>query len=1048
MTRIIPAVAAFVMMFASAADAGVARFLSHPDLSPDGREIVFAWGGDLWRVPARGGRAQAITVHPAEEDFPLFSPDGKYLYFTSNRDGVACLYRMPAEGGAAERLTGSNNAGAYPYSFANGNRLYLYTSLFLNYSVMALPEGGVLVEVSREDRESHYFPAVSADASRMVFCRRNSPFAVARINYVGSGSSDLWMADLTPEGATAYVQLTTSEGQDTWPALSPDGRTAYWIAARPDAVPQVYRMSLPPDGSGGEPITTFEADALRCLRLSRDGKTLIFIHDFEIYTLATRPGSTPRRIEVRLTQVPVEHDHEVKRFENSDAGDFAVSPDDKKLAMIVDHDVYITSTDENPTVRQVSDTPERERELAWGSDSRTLVYTTMRRGNRDLVMYDTVTDEETVLSDTDSDEAAPVFSPDMAYLAYFDASMAVAVITWPTQEEVLRIPLPLPEATMYWAHVFDWSPDSRWLIVRQNEPLSSRAAWVYSVSSETPPRRLSPIAREMGGPGFSGNGDRVFYGAMEGDDGELFVIDLVSTPEEFKEDELEDLFADKKTEKKEKKVSPPKTLFDWDNLEDRTYRIGSDGRSRGSSMVALPESDDILVAHNNEVQKVSLARDSRGKRTRLAGGGGRNLQVDAKGLHAYWNDNGRIVQLDLKKNSTRNVPFTVRREVDSRAVRDAAFEEAWWALDRHFYDPEKHGVDWPAVRAKYEALLPSIRDNVDFDTMLEYMLGELQASHMNAYPNRTDYDPPGPSAAWVGLHFDPVALEREHRFVITEVEPRSPATQPQADIRVGEEIVSINGEPVGPGTDFYATLNGMNGRKYAVVLRSATNTDPATREIAVRPGTRREMWDNQYVSWVRKCRERTEEWSGGKLGYLHIRAMDGGSLDTFIRDLRRRLAGKEGAIIDVRDNGGGYIAFEVLRILAQKPWAMTKIRGNPMVSENWLRGYSLEMPAACLANESSFSNAEMFAEGFRSYGIGPVVGMPTGGGVIGTGEFGLVNGYRIRMPRVGVYTETGVNLENAGRRPDILVDITPADRQRGDDPQLRAAVEAVLARIK
>ncbi len=1030
--------------------AGTTRFAEHPDISPDGKQIAFQWGGDLWRVPATGGKATALTVHPALDDLPLYTPDGKTLVYTSNREGGNSLYAMDRDGGRVRRLTGNNSAAEYPSAVSgDGRHVYFYSSALGGLSILRVPlAGGTPAEVSVEIGENQYFPSVDAAEKRLVFCRRSSPSAVARINYSGSCNADLWLAELAPT-ATGYRQLTHNPGHDLWPQLSPDGKTLYWISAPDGRTSNVYRMRLDSGTSEGEAITHFESDAVRCLRLSRNGKWLVFVHDFEIYRMSTDPGSQPQRVKVDLPGVPVEKKLEPRTFDGNGVSEFAASPDGKKLALVVDSDIYLAAPDDNPTTRPVQPTACRETQPAWHPDNRTLVYVSMRKGNRDLVAFDTVEGRETWSTSTDGDEAWPMFSPDGRHLAYFSAGESIVVVSWPTREEQLSIPLAVPEATMYRGRVFNWSPDSRWLVYRGNEPQSSRSVMLWALDA-TAPRRLSVVVRELGRAIFSGKGDKVVYGAALGSDGELLCTDLTEHPQEFPEDKLDALFADAKPKSASPEVAaasrPRVPEIQWQDLEERTYVLGTSS-FRESSAVAIPMSDEILVTQPDGIYRVNLEPSKRGQKTRVCAEGGRGLTVTADGKLGFFLSGGHVCKLDIKGGKVTPLLHRVERMVDAVAERDAAFVEAWWALDRHFYDPKLHGVNWPAVKAKYQQLLPSVVNNADFNQVLEYMLGELHASHMNSYPDQGDYSTASLPTAWIGIRFDPVRLENEGKLVISQVEPHSPATRVGAQLSPGLEIVAVDGRAVDTRRDAYALFDGAPGRKITLEVRSATRDDPSVRKRAVRAASTGDLREVRYANWVRDGRRRVEEWSGGRLGYLHVRQMDDTAMEAFIRDLRKRLAGKEGAVIDVRNNPGGFIAYRLLMVLAQKPWSVTKIRGNPPVSENWLRGYSLEMPAACLINQNSFSNAEMFAEGFRYLKLGPVVGVDTAGGVIGTGSYLLVNGYRIRMPQVGVYTAGGENLENQGRKPDIFMDITPDDRLRDDDPQLHRAVDAVLAEL-
>jgi tricorn protease len=1035
--------------------ADTTRFLQHPTISPDGSEIVFSWGGDLWRVSSEGGVARQITIHPAHDYYPLYSPDGASIVFSSAREGTNSVFMVSPSGGTPRRLTYHNSSSNYAYSFSgDGSELFFTTNRFGTRSLMRLPlAGGTPSEISAERIDSQFFPAVNEKANRVVFCRRSGPSAVQRMKYRGSNNVDLWMAKLDT-AASDYVQLTSNTGQDIWPALSPNGKTLYWISAREGSVPNIYKMQLPPTSpDSGVAITNFKTDAIRSMRLSQNGKWLVFVHNFGIYRMSTAPGAKPEKVGISIPDAPIGEHIRHRAYNSSGVGDYAVSPDGKKAVLIVDHDLYLTSTDDNPTTRQITDTPTRESQVAWASDSQKIVYATMKNGQRDLAIYDFTSNEEDVLTDTEGDESHPSFSPDMQHLAYLDANQHLVVVSYPTREEELRIELAYPDATMQEDIFYDWSPDSNWLVYRQYEPNSSYSATAHSLDG-TGPLRLSPVIRYITAPSFTGTGDAIVYGGVEGENVELYMVEFEPRPEEFPENDFDKLFKkpekkdeekDKKDKDKKKKIKPPETKIDMKDLEDRTYVLKNFGDNHRFDMdgVAHPDGKRLIIAQPDGIYSMDLTPKKRGRLTKLISGKYDDLQVTRDGKSLFYSSRRTVYKLSLSTKKAVQVKFSIDRNEDSIAKRDAAYEEAWWALERHFYDPNLHGVDWDAVKVKYAALLPHVKGNRAFADMLQYMLGELNASHMGAYAHGSKYYSHSPSSGYLGLRFDPSALHEKNRLVVSSIIPRSPATKPQSELYPGEEILAIDGKPVVPETNFFKSLNGVTGKRFTLRLRSATSAD-VTREISLKPVSSGSMRGLRYSNWVKLCRQRVEEWSDGKLGYMHVKAMDAPSMDTFWRDLRKRLAGKQGAIIDVRNNGGGWISFRLLSVLARKPWSYTQIRHHDKVSQNWWRGYSLEMPAACLINQHSFSNAEMFAEGFRNLDLGPVIGYPTGGGVIGTGSFTLINRFVMRMPRVGVYSSTGENLEGAGRQPDILVDIAPDQGVKDEDPQLKRAVGELL----
>jgi len=303
----------------------------------------------------------------------------------------------------------------------------------------------------------------------------------------------------------------------------------------------------------------------------------------------------------------------------------------------------------------------------------------------------------------------------------------------------------------------------------------------------------------------------------------------------------------------------------------------------------------------------------------------------------------------------------------------------------------------------------------------------------------------GDEPAWLGVEWDPVALDARGAYVVSEVYEGTPAANPDSELKPGDRVESIDGTKIGPAHPLNALLDKKAGRK--TVLSVVRNERPLTVTIQpMRPTSRTGVL---YKAWVDKNRRLVDQYSKGRLGYIHIQGMDVPSLDVFLREIQTELNGKDGVLLDVRYNGGGFTGHIILNTMLKAPWLIRTVRDNPGVkfSENNFRGNALELPAACLTNQYSFSNAEIFSEGFRRLKLGPVVGETTAGGVIGTGAFGLWDGGSIRMPGSGAYAVDGENLEANGRKPDVEVRWNPNDSGSEKDPQLEVAVRELLKRL-
>ena len=280
---------------------------------------------------------------------------------------------------------------------------------------------------------------------------------------------------------------------------------------------------------------------------------------------------------------------------------------------------------------------------------------------------------------------------------------------------------------------------------------------------------------------------------------------------------------------------------------------------------------------------------------------------------------------------------------------------------------------------------------------------------------------------------------------MTHIYEDGPADKDWVRVAVGDYLIAIDGKPVKAGDEFWQLLNYRLNRKVAVTFNNKPTAEGAWN-TRVEPTTLPNYSQLRYERWVKERRAMVDKLSGGRVGYVHIQAMNPPSLRRFEKELRE-YRNKEALVIDQRWNGGGNIEQELLGILVQRQYQVWQPRGTEATTRP-LAGFF--GPKIVLQNWRSASNAEMFPAGFRALGLGKLVGTPTMGAVIGTGSYALIDGSTVRTPATGVFLfdKQRTNMENYGVRPDILVENTPEDTLSGRDRQLEAAVQEVLKELQ
>lgn len=399
---------------------------------------------------------------------------------------------------------------------------------------------------------------------------------------------------------------------------------------------------------------------------------------------------------------------------------------------------------------------------------------------------------------------------------------------------------------------------------------------------------------------------------------------------------------------------------------------------------------------------------------------------------------------------------------------DLAEQSSWKFLDfartfgMTFYHNDMKGLDWPAMTERYHDLIRRTRTSDEFAWVASIMQGELNASHLGVTP-------PSQSSP-VRVANGRLGIDHTHlgdSIRVDRVLDQSPVWVGEMALKAGDHIVMVEFDEVNPLVSFEQMLRGRIGEETVLTVhRPLDNFDEAQRDalrsraangmveinILTTPISYGQEVNLRYDDWQRERARRVHELSGGRIGYLHIRGMNQTALQEFERDLFAAGYGREGLIVDVRNNGGGSTADLVLASIMVRPHAYTVARNGDL---SYTTGYPRDRlfiqryigPMSMLCNEKSFSNAEIVSHAFKTLERGTLVGQQTYGGVISTGAFTLVDGTRVRQPFRGWYLPDGTDMENNGAIPHIVIPQTPEDEAEDIDEQLKAAVREMLGRL-
>jgi C-terminal processing protease CtpA/Prc len=413
---------------------------------------------------------------------------------------------------------------------------------------------------------------------------------------------------------------------------------------------------------------------------------------------------------------------------------------------------------------------------------------------------------------------------------------------------------------------------------------------------------------------------------------------------------------------------------------------------------------------------------------------------------------GKLARINLSGNKQENLSFAGKMKIDYYKEKDQMFEEAWRMLRDGFYDPDFHGQDMDNLKKKYKPLTMKASSDDDFRFMFNNMIGQINASHMGMYERTTRAETQKEKTGRLGVEISPA----QNGVVVNHVIPDSPADREISKLNPGEVILSVNGLPVDSEINFNSLLINTPDEKIILEIK---DKDGNSREVIIRPES--SLNKELYNEWAKDKRGLTEKYSNGRLGYLHIASMGWTNFERFERELMAAGYGKEGIVIDVRNNTGGWITDYLMAVLNVKQHAYTIPRGaaknlkkeNKKFAQYYPYGERLPFavwmkPSIAVCNENCYSNGEIFSHAYKTLGIGKLVGKSTFGAVISTGGRAMIDGTWVRLPFRGWYVKkTMENMEWGPAVPDIIVDNDPDSRGTKNDKQLKVAVDELLKEI-
>ena len=1068
---------------AASSYAATPLWLRDVQISPDGTEIAFCYKGDIYKVPANGGTATQLTTQASYECSPIWSPDSKQIAFASDRNGNFDLFVMSADGGAARRLT-THSASEIPSTFTTDGNYILFSASIQDPANSALFPTSAMTELYKVPVTGGRTEQVLGTPAEMVcFDKSGKTFLYQdrkgfedewRKHHTSSITRDVWLYD-SENGK--HTNLTAHAGEDRNPVFAPDGQTVYFLSERDGSTFNVYSFPISSPQSL-KTVTHFKTHPVRFLSMGSNG-TLCYTYDGEIYT--QKQGDKPQKVKIDIIRDDQNTIADLN-FSNG-ATSATVSPDGKQVAFIVRGEVFVTSADYN-TTKQITHTPAREAGLTFSPDNRTLAYASERNGNWELYMAKiarkeeanfpnaTAIEEEVLLPSDKTERTYPQFSPDGKELAFIEDRNRLMVLNLETKK-VRQVTDGSTWFSTGGGFDYSWSPDGKWFtlefIGNRHDPYSD----IGMVSAQGGKIiNLTNSGYTSGSPRWVLDGNAILfiterYGmrahASWGSLNDVMLVimnqdaydkfrltkedyelqkelekEQKDTTETKKNDKKKGDNKEKSEEKKEEKVKD--IVVELNNIEDRIVRLTPNSSDLGSAIITKDgETLYYLSAFEGgyDLWKMNLRK----KDTKLLhkmDAGWANMEMDKDGKNLFLLGSNTMQKMGTDSESLKPISYQAHVKMDLAAERDYMFNHVYKQEQKRFYNLNMHGIDWDAMTKAYRKFLPHIDNNYDFAELLSEYLGELNVSHTGG---RFRPQLKGDATATLGLLYD--WNHNGKGLLISEVVEKGPFDHARSKVKAGNIIEKIDGQEITPESDYSVLLNGKARKKTLVTLYNP-QTKERWEEVVV-PVSNGVMSDLLYARWVKQRAADVDKWSNGRLGYVHIESMGDDSFRSVYSDILGKYNNREGIVIDTRFNGGGRLHEDIEILFSGKKYFTQVVRGREacdMPSRRWNK------PSIMVQCEANYSNAHGTPWVYSHQKIGKLVGMPVPGTMTSVSWETLQDPTLVfGIPVIGYRLPDGSYLENSQLEPDIKVANSPETVVKGEDTQLKAAVDELLKEI-
>ncbi|MBV8519072.1 MAG: PD40 domain-containing protein [Acidobacteria bacterium] len=1014
--------------------------LRYPDVHGD--QLVFMYAADLWSVSASGGDAHRLTSHEGYESLPRISPDGTTIAFTAEYEGGGGdVYTIPASGGEPKRLTwhplldrvtGWTPDGRIVFRSKRSSVVRNFDKLFT-----IAPGGGVPVEVPLPSGGMNAF---SPDGTKIAY----NPVATESFfwkRYRGGTQSHIAMYDFRTH---AYEEIPHGDAGELFPMWF---RDAVFFLSDRDGVMNLYRYDLA--SRAIRQLTHYRDYDIKWPSLASDGSGRIAYENGGAIYLFDIAKETSARVPIRVrTDAPRERVTTInaKKWLQT----VALSPSGARALLGARGEVFTVPAKEGEIRDLTNSSGARELWPAWSPDGRWIAYASDRNGEYEIYLraQDGSGDERRLTNLGAGFRSNLTWSPDAKKIAFAQLDHSFAFVDVDSGKVTT-----VDRSDADQIAGFSWSPDSKWLVYAKPLLTNFGQLFAYSLAdakstvitdglTDDRQPRIDPtgtylffLSRRVFAPHFS-DFEKTFDFS---DSQKVYLIPLRrDTPSPFAPK------SDEEGAATETKPAAVPFRIDFASIDHRVLPLPIDAGAYSS--LAAADGAVFYLAGDDDDKKTLKSFELADAEEKTIVANIDSYALDAHGDKLVYRAGDTVGILDAAKSNAKIGDGALdlahlEMQLDRRAEWKQIFDEAWRMLRDGFYDPTMRGVDWNAMKRRYEAELPFVSLRNDVNILIGEMNGELGISHINASGGDT-VDTPAATTGLLGADYDVAGdlyrIRKIYRGDNASDATRSPLDAPGIDVREGDYLLAIDGRPLRAPMSIFAALDRTAGRQVALLVNDKPNENGARRVVVVPVKSEEQL---RYRDWVETNRRKVDAATNGRCAYIHIPDTHLRGIAEFGRQFYAQ-AGKQCLLFDARWNNGGEIPDFYFEHLARRHLEYDAPRYGADVE---YQAAAILGPKVLVINEYAGSGGDSVADYFRKYALGPIVGKRTWGGLMGIGdELPMIDGGRVTVPFVSAWDVVDGKstwiVENHGVDPDVEVDNRPDLVAAGRDPQLERGI--------